>query len=346
MQNLIDNWLDSAFRRAMRVSTKSSKSLPAIVRAKSRESARVRTAAQVLKDRLLRVQRWFPSFDQMHPFYKATLSLFVSLDEVKKTLGSITSGKKAIQAIEQDQIRKIKNATETIQAIRARKQAFARFASFMKKLNRRVLFLKELQFKMRGFPNLDPDLPIVVVAGYPNVGKSTIVQKISSANPKIAHYPFTTKEVSVGHVNLLDVQTQIVDTPGILDRPTSERNPIEQQALIAIRYLPDVVVFIFDPSLSCGYELQAQINLFNEVLTTFPSIPIVVAINKVDLVSQESVEQLKSRIGDGECVEVIATEEIGLDNLLKKVGTHLRRKTKQSRTEISPPSNQDTQIVS
>jgi len=345
MQNIIENWLDSAFRRAMRVSAKSSRSLPAIVRAKSRESARVRTAAQVLKDRLLRVQKWFPSFDQMHPFYKATLSLFVSLDEVKKTLGSITSGKKAIQSIERDQLRKIKNATETMQAVRARKQAFARFASFMNKLNRRVQFLKELQFKMRGFPNLDPDLPIVVVAGYPNVGKSTIVQKISSANPKIAHYPFTTKEVSVGHVNLLDVQTQIVDTPGILDRPASERNPIEQQALIAIRYLPDVVVFIFDPSLSCGYELQAQENLFQEVLTTFPAIPIVVAINKVDLASHDSVEQLKSRIGDSECVEVVATEETGLDILLKKVGTYLRRKKEQSRTELSHPSSQDTQIA-
>lgn len=327
MQQITDNWLDSAFKRAMRISAKSSKTLPAIVRAKSRESARVRTAAQVLKDRLGRVQRWFPSFNEMHSFYRATLSIFVSLDEVKQSIGSIANGKKAIQAIERDQIRKIKRASETIQAIRARKQAFARFASFIGKLEQRVQFLRELRFKMRGFPNLDPSLPTVVVAGYPNVGKSTVVQKISSADPKIAHYPFTTKEVSVGHVNLLEVKTQIVDTPGILDRPAAERNPIEQQALVALHHLPDLVVFIFDPSLSCGYELQAQENLFKEVLDTFPTIPIVIAINKVDLTSRETIEQLKGRLNEKkDCVEIIATEEKGLDILLKKIGTYLRQR--------------------
>lgn len=327
MQQITENWLDSAFKRAMRISAKSSKTLPAIVRAKSRESARVRTAAQVLKDRLSRVQRWFPSFDEMHPFYRATLSIFVSLDEVKQSIGSITNGKKVIQAIERDQIKKIKRATETIQAIRARKQAFARFASFIGKLEQRVQFLQELRFKMRGFPNLDPSLPTVVVAGYPNVGKSTVVQKISSADPKIAHYPFTTKEVSVGHVNLLEVKTQIVDTPGILDRPAVERNPIEQQALVALHHLPDLVVFIFDPSLSCGYELQAQENLLKEVLATFPTTPIIIAINKVDLASRETIEQLKERLNKKEdCVEIIATEETGLDILLKKIGTYLRQR--------------------
>ena len=327
MQRITESWLDTAFKRAMRVSAKSSKSLPAIVRAKRRENVRVRTAAQVLKDRFDRVQRWFPSFDEMHPFYRATLSIFVSLDEVKQTLGSIAGGKKVIQAIERDQIKKIKRATKTIQAINARKQAFARYASFLSKLEQRVIFLRELRFKMRGFPNLDPSLPTVVVAGYPNVGKSTVVQKISSADPKIAYYPFTTKEVSIGHVNLLEVKTQIVDTPGILDRPASERNPIEQQALVALQYLPDLVVFIFDPSLGCGYELQAQENLFKEVLTTFPTTPFVIAINKVDLASKETIEQLKERLnGNKDCVEIIATEEKGLDLLLKKIGSHLRQR--------------------
>lgn len=327
MQQITENWLDSAFKRAMRISARSSKTLPAIVRAKSRESARVRTAAQVLKDRLGRVQRWFPSFDEMHPFYRATLSIFVSLDEVKQAIGSIANGKNVIQAIERDQIKKIKRATETMQAIRARKQAFARFASFIGKLEQRIQFLQELQFKMRGFPNLDPSLPTVVVAGYPNVGKSTVVQKISSADPKIAHYPFTTKEVSVGHVNLLEVKTQIVDTPGILDRPAVERNPIEQQALVALHHLPNLVVFILDPSLSCGYELQAQENLLKEVLATFPTTPIIIAINKVDLASRETIDQLKERLNEKkDCVEIIATEETGLDILLKKIGTHLRRR--------------------
>ena len=326
LEQITDSWIDTAFRRAMRISTTSSQVLPAIVRAKYRESARIRTAAQVLKDRLDRVQKWFPSFDDMHPFYKATISIFVSLDDVKRTLGSISSGKKAIIAIEKDQVRKVKSATLTDQAIRARKQAFARFASFIGKLDQRIIFLRELYFKMRGFPNLDTELPIVVLAGYPNVGKSTIVQKISSADPKIAQYPFTTKEVSIGHVNLLNVKTQIVDTPGILDRPASERNPIEQQAMAALRYLPDVVVFIFDPSLRCGYELQAQENLFQEIIAAFPEKPIVIGINKVDVASRDVIDQLKRRLSViSEGVEIIATEEIGLDLLLRQIGTHLRK---------------------
>ncbi|GAH40561.1 unnamed protein product [marine sediment metagenome] len=79
-------------------------------------------------------------------------------------------------------------------------------------------------------------MPCVVVAGYPNVGKSSIVKNIST-NKKIEvqEYPFTTKKLNMGHLELErrfdKIRIQCLDTPGILDRPMAKRNNIELQAI-------------------------------------------------------------------------------------------------------------------
>ena len=51
---------------------------------------------------------------------------------------------------------------------------------------------------------------------------------------------------------------QFVDTPGILDRPAEERNPIERQALSAMMNVASVILFILDPSEHCGYPMEVQ----------------------------------------------------------------------------------------
>ena len=59
--------------------------------------------------------------------------------------------------------------------------------------------------------------------------------------------------------------SQVIDTPGILDHPLEERNTIEMLSVTALAHLRSAVLFIVDPSGSCGYTLQQQADLFHSI---------------------------------------------------------------------------------
>jgi nucleolar GTP-binding protein len=126
-----------------------------------------------------------------------------------------------------------------------------------------------------------------VIAGAPNVGKSLLVTRISTAKPKVAVYPFTTQEISVGTFQRRYIRYQVIDTPGLLDRDLSERNPMELRAILALRHLADMVVFMLDPTETCGYSFVQQEHLLASIQNEFPGIPLVVVENKVDLLRSD-----------------------------------------------------------
>ena len=101
--------------------------------------------------------------------------------------------------------------------------------------------------------------------GTQGVGKSTLLSKITDAEPQVADYPFTTKGIQIGHFEKRWRHYQIIDTPGLLDRPVGEMNDIELNAMVALEDLADAILFIFDASETCGYGLPNQFNLLEEI---------------------------------------------------------------------------------
>ncbi|MEM3341966.1 MAG: GTPase, partial [Thermoplasmata archaeon] len=133
-------------------------------------------------------------------------------------------------------------------------------------------------------PVIDTQRPVIIVAGYPNVGKSAFVKAVSSAEPEVASYPFTTKEIVVGHFKKNRQAYQVMDTPGLLDRPLEKRNNIEKKAIAALKNLPGIIVFLVDLSEDCGYSVNHQLSLLDEVRNEFGRERVLPVISKSDLV--------------------------------------------------------------
>ena len=111
-----------------------------------------------------------------------------------------------------------------------RKEFIGRVSSVLKQIYPNMAFLGVARNKLKNMPTVK-DLPSVVIAGYPNVGKSTLLRTLTTAEPEVNSYPFTTKGLNIGYT---EEGVQIIDTPGVLDRPIYERNDIELHAVVAI----------------------------------------------------------------------------------------------------------------
>ncbi len=125
------------------------------------------------------------------------------------------------------------------------------------------------------------------MCGYPNVGKSSFMNKVTRANVEVQPYAFTTKSLYVGHMDYKYLRWQVIDTPGILDHPLEERNTIEMQSITAMAHLRASIIYFCDPSEQCGFPLEKQIDLFNSIRPLFANKPLVVAVNKIDIVRPE-----------------------------------------------------------
>jgi len=83
----------------------------------------------------------------------------------------------------------------------------------------------------------------------------------------------------------------VVDTPGILDHSLAERNIIEMQAITALAHLRAAILYVMDISEQCGHSIEQQVELFNNIKPLFSNKPLLVALNKVDVVSPEDLRE-------------------------------------------------------
>ena len=282
--------VDRAFRRSKRAAT-----------GKKKDEAMLMTAGNILSDNLINLVRKYPSFMNIPPFYHDLADAAVGVDEMRVHLSRVSWAGSQIRAITKDHLARMKGTADKPTLRRA---AFGRMASVMKSIEPDLLFLNDARQKLRIMPLVDPDLPTVIVAGYPNVGKSSFMIAVTGARPEIASYPFTTKGVGVGHFIRHHQRYQVVDTPGLLDRPLSQRNEIELQAIAALRHLRGAVLFILDPSEYCGFTLADQLKLLADV-KSWLHLPVVVVANKVDLAGYEGAEMTMSTLSGEGVAEVL-----------------------------------------
>ncbi len=304
--------LDKAFRRA---SKKRKEGATKEESRKKTNSAKLNTVAHTLEDTLKRYEEAFPSIDNLPQFYHEIIDIMIGIDKLKKSIGAVNWAKRRTKRVLMESARNLMKK-ETIEEMeQIRRQAYGRTSSILNQINDDLEFLDDCKKKLNSLPDIQTDIPTVVVAGYPNVGKSLLVSKISSGKPKVAVYPFTTKEVGIGHFELGYHKCQLLDTPGLLDRPDEQRNDIEKQAVNALESLADLILFLYDPTGTCGYPLEDQEALADEIKESFPDVKLIEVDNKSDIDEKDNGR-----------LHMSALEESNLEKLMELIKEGLKYK--------------------
>ncbi|MFC7229172.1 NOG1 family protein [Salinirubellus salinus] len=298
--------LDKAFSRAARAG-----------RAKTgieAQESMLQTAGNILSDNLQNVVTSWPDFSELDPFHYELADAIVDVDSLRQALSEVQWASRQVGNLKGEYQGKIRRA-DTDTARKHRKQAFARFASILEEVEDDLLEIGAARDELKHVPELDPDEPAIVVAGYPNVGKTSFINRVTNARNEIASYPFTTTELHVGHVERDYLRYQLVDTPGLLDRPADERNDVERQAVSALTHLADAVLFVVDASGNCGYPLEIQLALRDDLKDRFRDVPVVTVCNKMDQSTDVAADFFMS-VETGEGVDEVldaAVEAVGYE---------------------------------
>lgn len=309
--------LDKSFSRAKKAANKvRGSNIPRHQKSKKTEEARIKTACQVTQETFNNIIEKVPRMEDLHMFYQDYIDVVVGVDQFKKSLGALKWASELIAKFENQYVFKIRRSSPE-NASNVRKEAFGRLASVVYRIEDELNFLDFAKQKLRNMPTIDFEATTAVIAGFPNVGKSTLLRQLTSAEPKVADYPFTTTGIQIGHIEHRWMPYQFIDTPGLLDRPVDDMNEIELNAMVALEHLADLVFYIFDASETSGYPLESQMSLYNGIKNIFNT-PIQCVFNKMDLVENtEHVDKFIEQLEDP--IKLSAVEGIGVSKLITKM---------------------------
>eukprot|EP00521_Asterionellopsis_glacialis_P006672 CAMPEP_0195287352 /NCGR_PEP_ID=MMETSP0707-20130614/4446_1 /TAXON_ID=33640 /ORGANISM="Asterionellopsis glacialis, Strain CCMP134" /LENGTH=456 /DNA_ID=CAMNT_0040347101 /DNA_START=24 /DNA_END=1394 /DNA_ORIENTATION=- len=300
---------------------------------------------------------------QLHPFERVVADLTARSRQkqdgltISIVLDDIHEARKEILASGKDWISKIKNAETAREADDVTQEGQDSLLELYDVLAApAVSGILGVQRSLRSAPVVRLDTPAVVLVGAPNVGKSSIVREISSATPEVNNYPFTTRGMTLGHVEVfwsdneaiakavvpsigrkpgqeaMDVTMgkyafsqlcQVMDSPGLLVRPDDERNEMESLTLAAMQHLPTAVMYVMDLSGGAGDKCSSvadQLQLRKEVRARFPRRPWIDVVSKYDLgVVDGALEDLEDILDGTPYIKLSIHDGTGVEELRSEV---------------------------
>ena len=297
--------LDKAFSRAKKAADRVDDP-DRVFRVRKQMTRMVQTAADIIATEFQELVAAWPSLDQSPLFDVAMIDACVGCDEYRKNLATLQWASKQVLNIASQNAKKIIRTGRTDLMHEARREAYGRISSIMRQVGPSLIWLSEARETLKRLPKVKME---------------------------VNHYPFTTKQIHVGHFTHRRLQYQMVDTPGLLDRPMEERNHIEMQAIAALEHIGSLVLFLVDESESCGTPYEEQMNLLEEVQTLLPETELMLVSSKADLLQplppmwdevKASEEAWRDEGSEGEPelpllmdgegrVCLSATENVGLD---------------------------------
>ncbi|MDQ2730020.1 MAG: GTPase ObgE [Armatimonadota bacterium] len=188
------------------------------------------------------------------------------------------------------------------------------------------------RFAENGEPGEERDIELelkimadVGLVGLPNAGKSSLLNRISAARPKIADYPFTTLTPVLGVVSLGDHRSCVIaDIPGLIEG-AHEGLGLGHQFLRHIERTR-TLVHVLDATGGDSENPLENLKIVSDELSLhnpeLAKLPLLVALNKIDIIPPDDILALKQSLaGMGlEALPISAATGEGVEQLLQRVG--------------------------
>jgi len=267
-----------------------------ISRIRSFYMRKVKFTQSNFSEKLTLILQEFPKLEDIHPFYADLMNVLYDKDHYKLALGQINTARHLIDNVAKDYVRLLKFGDSLYRCKQLKRAALGRMATIMRRQNQSLQYLEQVRQHLSRLPTIDPNTRTLIITGFPNVGKSSFINKITRADVEVQPYAFTTKSLYVGHTDYKYLRWQVIDTPGILDHPLEDRNTIEMQAITALAHLRAAVLYFLDPSEQCGYTLESQKSLFDSIKPLFNNKPLLVVANKTDVLKRSELSSEKESV--------------------------------------------------
>ncbi|XBH71819.1 hypothetical protein VPH35_099219 [Triticum aestivum] len=175
----------------------------------------------------------FRRLDDIHPFYVNLLHVLYNMDHYKLFMGQINTTLNIIGKISKDYLRLLKYGDTLYRYKCLKVAALGRMFTVLKRISPSLAYLEQIRQHMARLPSIDPNNRTILI-----------------------YYKY--------------LRYQVIDTPGILDRPFEDMNIIQMCSITALAHLRVVVLFFLDISGSCGYTIAQQAALFHKAMKTIP----------------------------------------------------------------------------
>ena len=255
---------------------------------KDLELEKIRFLNDKLNTQLKKIIKTYPKMNKLEDVYKKLINTSdIKVKDIEDSLRRLLWITNTVDEFTQNTEVKIKRAKTGQTVGFLMKKHLGRVNSLFRKNKSYFTKLEQARKFMNKLPTF-LDIYTVAIGGYPNVGKSTLMQKVTGSDVEVQNYPFTTKGLMFGYIEKDNhKQIQLIDTPGLLGR--DKNNDIEQRAEIILSEYSDVIIFVLDFTESCGYGVKNQIKLLKK--TNDLGKKIVLYLSKTDIYDEEAQER-------------------------------------------------------
>ncbi len=282
-----DTILDLAFKKARERSNSKKISGNYQNKIRTKELIKLDVITSTLVDRFEKIIEVFPKQRDLPYFYSELMNLTLDPIHLRYVIKTLDNAKRTIKKIHKSYASAIGTSEDRVFIQAQSTQFYGRVASIIKGTKLAFKTLDHYRHILRTYPDIK-EMFTVCIYGFPNVGKSTLLNTLTTSKAKIAPYAFTTTTINVGYTTLDNKKIQLLDVPGTLNR--TKHNVIESQAELAVSELASAIIYVFDLTETCGYPLTDQIALYHKVSQLKKTF---VYVSKKDITDEQTFNDFK-----------------------------------------------------